>query len=58
MRALSGVVAGGSDTAISGHFTTVLSDPPIAQFNQGELVRLVDDLICPTFVDDAEVGVV
>jgi hypothetical protein len=53
MRALSSVLASGSDTAIAGHLATVLGDPAVAQLQHDELVRLVDDLICLTFVGDA-----
>jgi len=54
MHALSQVLASGSDTAIAGHLATVLGNPEIAQLKHDGLARLVDELICLTFVGGAE----
>ena len=54
MRAVSEVLATGSETAIAGHLATVLNNPEIAQLKHDKLARLVDELICLTFVGGAE----
>jgi len=54
MRALSEVLATGSETAIASHLATVLDYPEIFQLKHDELARLVDELICLTFVGGAE----
>jgi hypothetical protein len=54
MRALSDVLASGSDTAIAHHLATILDDPAIALLKHAELVHLVDELTCLTFAGSAE----
>ena len=50
MRALSEVLATGSETVIAGHLATVLNNPEIAQLKHDELAGLVDELICLAFL--------